>query len=91
MSQIDANGFSQIDVQIETKGLGLEVMKYGARLVYKQTLKISNKLRLGAAGAASLLMRMILMIQQKIPKLSAVMMTLMGMKLDLVEKLPIGM
>ena len=36
MSQIDANGISQIDVQIETEGPGLEVMKFGAHLVYKQ-------------------------------------------------------
>ena len=65
-------------------------MKCGARLVYKQDIEDLKQILLGAAGAASLLMRMILMIQQKIPKLSAVMMTLMGMKLDLVEKIPIG-
>ena len=64
--------------------------KCGARLVYKQDIEDLKQIRLGAAGAASLLMRMILMIQQKIPKLSAVVMTLMGMRLDVVEKPPIG-
>ncbi|KAM3729346.1 hypothetical protein ACB098_12G004500 [Castanea mollissima] len=39
LSQIDANGISQIDVQIETEGPGLEVTKCGARLVYKQDIE----------------------------------------------------
>ena len=39
LSQVDANGFSQIDVQIEIEGLGLEVTKCGARLVYKQDIE----------------------------------------------------
>nr|POE77228.1 tmv resistance protein n [Quercus suber] len=37
--EIDANGFSQIDVQIETEGPGLEVTKCGARLAYKQDIE----------------------------------------------------
>ena len=39
LSQIDANGFSQIDVQIENEGPGLEVTKCGACLVYKQDIE----------------------------------------------------
>ena len=53
-----------------------------------KTWKISSKLRLGVAIASSLHMRMILKIQQKIPKLSeeVIVMTLMEIWLDLVEK-----
>ena len=39
LSQIDANGFSQIDIRIETEGPSLEVMKCGARLVYEQDIE----------------------------------------------------
>nr|POF24806.1 hypothetical protein CFP56_44556 [Quercus suber] len=39
LSQIDANGFSQIDIRIEIEGPGLEVMKCEARLVYKQDIE----------------------------------------------------
>ena len=61
LSQIDANGFSQIEIGFETEGPRLEVTKYGVRLILKQDIEDRTKLCLGAAAAivASLLMRKI--------------------------------
>ena len=38
LSQIDANGFIQIEIKFEPKGPGLEVTKCGAHLVYEEDL-----------------------------------------------------
>ncbi|XP_050253194.1 disease resistance protein RPV1-like [Quercus robur] len=85
LKKSDANGFSQIEVKFESEVPGLEVMKCGAHLVSERDIE-DLKLRLGRAAASSLLiMRTVLRIQKKIPKLSEAEMTLMGKGLDLVD------
>lgn len=39
LNQVDANGFSQIEIIFETDGLGLEVTKCGAHLVFEQDVE----------------------------------------------------
>ena len=65
---MDANGFCQIEIGFET----LEVTKCRAHWAYKQDIIDLNQTmrECGAATVASLLMKMIWKIQQKIPKLS---------------------
>ena len=63
-----ANGFGQIEIGFET----LKVTKCRARWAYEQGIEDLNQTMrgCGAAAVASLLMKMIWKIQQKIPKLS---------------------
>ena len=46
-SQVDANGFNQIEIGFETEGLGLEVTKCGGRWVYEQDIEDLNQIMHG--------------------------------------------
>ena len=49
----DANGVDQIEIAFETKGLGLEVTKCGARLILKQDIEDLNQTMRGCSSNSS--------------------------------------
>ena len=51
LNKVDANGFSQIEVKFEAKGLGLEVTKCGGRLVFERDIEdLINQTKAGPSG-----------------------------------------
>ena len=52
-SEIDANGFGQIEIGIKTKGPGLEVTKCGARLIFEQDIEELNQTMRGCSSNSS--------------------------------------
>ena len=52
MSQIDANGFSQIEIGFETEGPRLKVTKYGVRLILKQDIEDRNQTMPGCSSSS---------------------------------------
>ncbi|KAL4597193.1 hypothetical protein ACB092_12G217600 [Castanea dentata] len=51
--QIDANGFGQIEIEIITKGPGLEVIKCGAHLIFEQDIEDLNQTMRGCNSNSS--------------------------------------
>ena len=50
LNQVDANGFSQIEVKFEPKGPGLEVTKCGAHLVFERDIEGLNQTKAGPSN-----------------------------------------
>ncbi|XP_075657557.1 TMV resistance protein N-like [Castanea sativa] len=50
LNQVDANGFSQIEVKFEPEGPGLEVTKCGAHLVFERDIKDLNQTKAGPSN-----------------------------------------
>ncbi|KAM3683799.1 hypothetical protein ACJW31_12G176100 [Castanea mollissima] len=53
LSQVDANGLGQIEIEFETNGPGLEVIKCGARWVYEQDNEDLNQTMRGCSSSNS--------------------------------------
>ena len=52
LNQVDANGFSQIEVTFETEGPGLEVTKCGAHLVFEQDVEDLKQTMAGSSSSS---------------------------------------
>ena len=90
LNQVDANGFSQIEVKFEPKGPGLEVMKCGAHLVFKRDIEDLNQTKVGPSNCiVTPYDEDAFDDSEKDTKISEAVITLMGKGLDLVEKLPL--
>lgn len=50
LNRVNANGFSQIEVTLETEGPGLEVTKCGAHLVFEQDIEHLNQTMAGCSS-----------------------------------------
>ena len=50
LNQVDANGFSQIEVKFEPEGSGLEVTKCGAHLVFERDIEDLNQTKAGLSN-----------------------------------------
>ena len=50
LNEVNANGFSQIEVKFKPEGLGLEVTKCGAHLVFERDIEDLNQTKVGLSN-----------------------------------------